>query len=162
MSDVDEDGVFLTFIFYFFGMLWAVLLIIAAHKKAQKKSRKKVQRLIEKRQSFFEARGLRWNLPTQFPSSIELWRDYKTQPNYQFPPMNPMNCVIPMPRHEANYFMNSFQPLNPPTNLNFQHQPNLVANPKPQNHVPQLNTGLYEPLVMKSGNEENLYPNLNN
>ena len=58
-----------------FGKIW---LFSREKEKLANEATKECQKLIDKaNQELFSSRGLRWILPIQFPSYVELWKDYE-------------------------------------------------------------------------------------
>jgi len=167
----DEiDSFFIAFTVYLCGLIIYGLLINHYGRKKHLKARKAIQRLIDRNSPFFAAQGLRWNLPLHFPRWIELWKDYRSQPqcmcmcgrmvpqvNYMIPSqgqMTPQPQVLPFPGHiQPLPVQAQRQPLQLP--------PNVVIH-NPSNNTTYQQRPLLQPLLNEPQTREYVPPNPGN
>jgi len=69
--------------FYIIGLVVAVLTIVGVLMwrilKLKGELKTKCKEVVDKHNQTFMLRGLRWHLPVNFPSWVELWKDYQSQ-----------------------------------------------------------------------------------
>ena len=90
---------------------------------------------VKSKQQEFEARGLRWAIPSGFPAWIELWKDYKSN-NVVVYDNEPIDQGEPLDPHIKSM---SSSPLNPQYNYGenpyevFQNEQSFNASFQQQN-----------------------------
>jgi len=73
-----------------YGLIFSVILLLISlgfftlsFRRNQQDCRKAAAVIVSKYNIIFASKGLRWQLPAEFPRWIELWKDYLGQPNTQ-------------------------------------------------------------------------------
>jgi len=133
-SDSSSGSMFMIPVGYM--ILFAIFGILMAKRgrNSLRKSKMACQDLIN-RNNQFQAVGLRWNLPMNFPTWVELWKDYRGAPggypNYQMAPnYNPM-IIGGGPQYQNTY----------PQQTGFYAPPPVVGNEDQYQYQPGGNAG---------------------
>ncbi len=78
ISNCDGRHYFILFYFAIY-FIFNVFYVRRSHVKRTKEAQGQVQKILEMSKDSFERKGLRWNIPTVFPTYIELLREYRSQ-----------------------------------------------------------------------------------
>ena len=129
----DIDSFFIAFIGLFFAIIFYSIILSLYSKRSYRKTRKSVERFINKQNPEFAAIGLRWNLPMSFPQWIELWKDYKGQSVYEQPqvPQTQHSYALPIQAGPVNQYpiLPALPQQNPSSNQNQQNFKNVMNQP---------------------------------
>jgi len=129
ISDSAPDMIPFFIIAFIASMILVIVVFIVRIRKINEETKTKCKAVADRHNQNFASRGLRWHIPVNFPSWIELWKDYQVQNSagmYLPPPVNQQPYTQVPSYGVPNQGMGGqpqFQP-NPYQNYQGQGQPN--------------------------------------
>jgi hypothetical protein len=119
----DPDTVFFMLFAFLFIAVFSSLGFNAYVKHKGTKAKKRIQSIVEKTSRVLSPLGLRWNMPLHFPHWIELWKDYKAQPQSAYqPPLMPQNYMGNCNEGQLMQQRQNSNPRNAPSQQNQQNE----------------------------------------